>query len=111
MPVRRQKNTSFQIRTSPTCVPRALLSIRSFGVREDILDISQPAGCWPRRPEARFGSWSCENAAARRTDRIGRLSGCEFCRDDSHARSYLTDLRKIILRVFAISEFSHSLGP
>jgi putative ABC transport system substrate-binding protein len=47
---------------------------------------------------------------ARRTDSIDHLSDCEFCRDDSHARSFLTDLRKIILRVFAISEFSHSLG-
>jgi hypothetical protein len=41
---------------------------------------------------------------------MDHLSDCEFCRDDSHARSFLTDLRKIILRVFAISEFSHSLG-
>src|SRR5260370_39486812 len=48
---------------------------------------------------------------ARRTDRIDHLSDCEFCRDDSHARAFLTDLRKIILRVFATSGFSHSLDP
>ena len=47
---------------------------------------------------------------ARRTDRIVHLSDYGFCRDDFHTRSFLTDLRKIILRVFAISAFSHSLG-
>jgi tripartite-type tricarboxylate transporter receptor subunit TctC len=48
---------------------------------------------------------------ARSADRTDHISDCEFCRDDSHARLFLTDLRKIILRVFAISEFSHSLLP
>jgi hypothetical protein len=36
---------------------------------------------------------------------MDHLSDYEFCRDDSHARSFWTDLRNIILRVVAISEF------
>jgi hypothetical protein len=32
-------------------------------------------------------------------------------RDDSYAQPFLTGLRKIILCVFAFSEFSHSLDP
>jgi hypothetical protein len=57
----------------------------------------------------RFGSRLCENAMARSSDRIDHLSDCEFCRDDSCTQPFLTDLRKIILRVFAFPEFSHSL--
>src|SRR5437899_1948137 len=61
----------------------------------------------PSNAHVRFGSWLCKNAMARRTDRIDHPSDYEFRRDDSNARSLLTDLRKIMLHVFAISGFSH----
>jgi hypothetical protein len=53
----------------------------------------------------RFGSWLRENSAVRRTDRMDHLSDCEFRRDDSNARSILIDLRKTVLRVFALAGF------
>ena len=46
---------------------------------------------------------------AGRSDRIDFFD-CEFCRDDSHARSFSRDLRKIIFLVFELSGFSHSQG-
>ena len=41
---------------------------------------------------------------------MDHLSDCEFRRDDSNARSILIDLRKTVLRVFALAGFSRSQG-
>ncbi len=56
------------------------------------------------------GSWSCENALARRTDRMDLPSARDFGREDSRPRSILIDQRKIILLVFELAGFSHSKG-
>jgi hypothetical protein len=41
---------------------------------------------------------------------MDHLSDCEFRRDDSNARSILIDLRKTVLRVFALPGFSRRVG-
>jgi hypothetical protein len=41
---------------------------------------------------------------------MDQLSDCEFRRDDSNAQSILIDLRKTVLRVFALAGFSRSQG-
>src|SRR5437899_12661782 len=57
-----------------------------------------------------FGSWSCENAVARRSDRMDHLFDCEFRCEDCYARWISVDLGKTILVAPELAGFSHSQG-
>ena len=57
-----------------------------------------------------FGSCSCENAVAWRSDRIDHLFDCEFRCEDCYARWISVDLGKTILVAPELAGFSHSQG-
>jgi hypothetical protein len=106
----RQRRHSIVLAFRPAVFDRGISTLDIAGFAQTLSERSHHARirggrCTVEKPNHRHS-----RLLRRRCERPGRCVDCEFCRDDSHARSFLTDLRKIILRVFAISEFSHSLG-
>src|SRR2546430_123657 len=69
---------------SPSRLPHHLgLGATHLGATAKLLDVCD---CESSLRHVSYGSWSCENAVAWRSDRMDRLFDCEFRCEDRYAR-------------------------